>query len=153
MLISKINDWVIIFLSFSILVAMAGLGYWDLLDGRVFNPVLEFGARSTNQTHMTEKLVYHPGEMVYARVLMQKNRSIEGVIQWHLIDDEVKTFPPRTGNLPIGVWDAKVRIETIPLESKPAAHYWFCGTVRYKINWLAYLTYNLWTNKFNVVKK
>lgn len=153
LLINKLNDWVLIFLSTSIIIAVAALGWWDLIDGRVFNPVLEFGARSTLQTHMTEKLVYHPGEMVYARVLFQKNRPLRGILQWHLVNDEMRAFPPREGTLPVGIWDARVRVEVIPQDVTLNKDHWFCGTVTYRINWLATLPYSIWTNKFKVVRK
>lgn len=153
MLLNRLNDWVLILLSLTILISIAALGWWDLIDGKLVNPVLEFGTRSTGVTHMTEKSIYHPGEMVYARVLVQKNRSVQGVIQWHLVNGEMRTFPSRPGSLPVGIYDALVKVEIIPDDMHLNKEYWFCGSIVYKINWLANLTYNLWTNKFKVVKK
>lgn len=141
-----------IFLAAATLVIIA-YGLWaDQLDGRYIFPILEMGHRAQQFTHETTKTVYHPGEMVWARVLFHKNRSIDGVIHWNLIDGREVSFPCRSGTLPEGVWDKKVRVEQIPEDVVPGEH-WFAGTVTYYPNWLSSgVTYQVWTNRFQVVR-
>jgi hypothetical protein len=149
--IKRSIDWAVVVASAAIVLAIA-YGIWcDVIDGRIYNPVLEFGTRFSGPTHLVEKETYKPGEMVYANVLFHKNRAITGVIQWALINKELKQFPPRPGSLPVGIFNGKVRVEPIPLDANQGEH-WFCGTVNYKINWLANLSYNIWTDKFEVVR-
>lgn len=152
MLIRRLNDWVILTLSGVILVSVTYLFYCDKIDGHILFPVLEMGARSSLYTHQTTKQKYHPGEMVYARVLMKKNRAITGILQWSLVNDEVKTFKSRPGSLPIGVWDIIVPMEPIPEDAKPGK-YWFCGGITYQVNWLGKKHYDLWSNDFIIEKK
>lgn len=148
----SILSWTLISLAAVILLAVF-YGIWcDVIDGRLYNPVLEFGKRSSGITHQTIKDTYHPGEMVYARVILQKQRNITGIIQWQLINKVTQKFPERPGSLPMGIYDHVVSVEQIPLDAQPGEH-WFCGTVKYKVNWLSSpVTYDLWTNKFLVVK-
>lgn len=144
-------DWSIVIASGAIVLAVM-YGIWcDVIDGRIYKPVLEFGSRFTGPTHHTTKSIYKPGELVYARIAMQKQRSIPGTIQWSLINHELKQYPARDGSLPAGVFDYVVPVEKIPMDAEVGEH-WFCGTVRYRVNWLSTVSYSVWTNKFEVVR-
>lgn len=152
MRLKRITDWVVILLSATILLAMLYAGWCDLIDGRLYKPVIEFGSRFVGPTHLTTKLVYKPGEMVFARIAFQKQRNIPGIIQWTLINHDFRQFTERSGSLPVGVFDHIVPVEKIPIDIDIGEH-WFCGTVRYKVNWLSTVSHSIWTNKFEVVKK
>lgn len=143
--------WTLIGLASVILLAICYGAWCDLIDGRLYNPVLEWGARSQGPTHNTTQQVYHPGEMVYARVLFNKQRNVSGDLQWQLINHIVRQFPVRPGSLPIGVWDHIVPVEIIPNDIEPGDYY-FAGTVKYKVNWLSTVAYSIWTNKITVVR-
>lgn len=147
----SVLSWTLIALATAILLAIFYGAWCDIFDGRIYNPVLEWGARSRGPTHTTTQQIYRPGEMVYARVLFNKQRNISGILQWQLIDHIVRQFPERPGSLPIGVWDHEVPVERIPMDIEPGDYY-FAGTVRYKVNWLSTVTYEIWTNKVTVVK-
>lgn len=149
-MVGKITDWVVVAISFALVL---GVGYWiwcDVVDGKIYNPVLEFGTRSTGVTHKTTKDVYYPGEMVMARVLFQKNRNLTGIIQWHLINKKITDFKSRQVTLPVGIWDTEVRVEILPEDTIPGEH-WFCGVVTYLVNWLGKVEYPVWTNRFVVL--
>lgn len=134
----------------SALVIVVCYGIWaDMLDGKLINPVLEFGTRSKEYTHRTTKCVYHPGEMVQAEVMFHKNRNLVAEIRWNLINDRLQSYPVRSGSLPVGIWDKVLDIERIPLDALPGEH-WFCGTTVYRPNWIGKVEYPIWTNKFMV---
>lgn len=144
--------WGLIIMSVVLLIIVFAIGWMQLVDGRIVNPVIEYGVRSSSGiTHETTKTSYYPGEKVYARVIFRKCRNIPGELQWELINDKVTMYPSRPGSLPIGIWDHVVPVEVIPYDTEPGEH-WFAGTIKYRINWLSTVTYPMWTNKFNVVK-
>lgn len=148
----QISDWVIIFMSAVIFMSVVYWAFCDMVDGKIYNPILEMGTRAKVFTHQTTKTAYRPGDMVYAHVMFHKNRNLVGIIQWHMINNQMTTFAPRNGSLPIGVYDQVVPVERIPDDVKPGEH-WFTGTVVYRPNWIGIVEYPVWTNKFEVVAK
>ena len=150
-MVDKIKDYGLVVASGVLVLAAVYFLYATALDGHMIRPVLDFGTRASIQTHRTMHDKYRPGDLVHAELLMHKNRNIEGIIRWNLIDGTVIRYPARVGSLPVGVWDKIVPVEVLPKDLQPGT-YWFCGTVTYHVLWPGVVTYPIWTNQFEVVK-
>jgi hypothetical protein len=77
---------------------------------------------------------YHCGEIVLARVMMQKNKEATGTVQWKLISNEpggtAFTYPPKAISSPVGIIDHWTRVEKLPDICTPG-QYHFEGTMIY----------------------
>lgn len=151
MIKDRLFTWGLISLSGIVLVIVLVCGWFEFVDGTIYDPVLEWGTRFGRQ-YQTTKDVYCAGDMVYARLVIHKNRSIPGILKWNLVDHRLINYPPREVTLPAGVWDTVVEIQQIPWDADSGEH-WFSGEVSYQANFMRIVTYPIWSNKFTVVAK
>lgn len=131
-----------------ITVGSAILFYFAYLDGVSINPVIKFN----NTTLITEKNEYKPGEIVKAKIDYCKYRHITPTVQWSLTDTYLKYFPERKGGIiELGCKSMIIEVEKIPMDTYPGQYY-FSGLVKYRVNGMRELSYELTTNKFMIVK-
>lgn len=115
------------------------------IDGHYMRPVIEFEGPVT-----TEKQVYHPGELVKAKMTFCKYRNEESFIQWHLVDTYLKIFPQRTGGVAIGCYrDLVVDIEIVPKDQIPDTVH-FEQILQYSLNPWNTVGVPIRTNDFQV---
>jgi hypothetical protein len=85
---------------------------------------------------MREGKYYKCGEMVLARVMMQKQREAIGEVHWKLVSSEpggnAYSYLPRTVSAPIGIIDHWARVEKLPDICVPG-QYHFEGTIAYPV--------------------
>lgn len=132
-----------------LIVGSAVLFYYGFLDGKVFNPVIEF--QSDVSSLKTEKEEYHIGEMVRAHLDFCKIRNISASIQWTLVDDFLITFDADERGVPPGCHTTIFEIKKVP-DIAHSGTYRFEGLLSYKLNGWNTVTYSLKTQEFRVVK-
>jgi hypothetical protein len=157
-------EWAVITLAMAVFT-LTCLGIWfKFIDGQIVNVPIVFNQPhpygypvkphdeqiAQGITHMTTKTTYRHGEMVYAYVDLQKNRTEPGKLQWQLMDQRFYPYVSRMGVIPPGHHHMTVAIEKIPLHVPPG-QYHFSGTVSYEVNFLQDIHIPIRTNCFEVV--
>lgn len=118
------------------------------LDGQLFNPPITIKVDHFTTTQTT----YHPGDKVQAITSFCKNRDIDGVARWALVDTYIKIFPLKLLTLPVGCYTDKiVTLATIPDDSYSDTYH-LEGTFTYRVNILSTFTIPVKTNSFQVIK-
>ena len=101
---------------------------------------------------MAEGKFYKCGEMVLARVTMQKQREAVGTVQWKLVGNDpggnAYTYPPKTISAHIGIIDNWTRVEKLPDVCSPG-QYHFEGTMVYPVTF-GTVIYTIRTTCFTV---
>lgn len=134
---------------FAIFMMLAGIYMFFLLVvDEQWHPVIDW--EGGNQVNMlTDKKVYHSGEVVRARMTFQKLRNVTGTVKWMLINNHIDAFPPRPAMTPPGIYDKEFDIERLPINVSKGRHY-FVGYLTYKINPLKEVSYTIRTSCFDV---
>lgn len=126
----------------------AGLAYAAFIDGTVFRVPMHFASDITR--YRLEKTVYHPGDIVRAYVSFCKSYPIQARTTWTLVDGQLITFTPITGDAGKGCrTDALFTIATLPpYLTNEVAH--FEGEADYQVNPLHTVRYYLRTEDFTI---
>ena len=111
--------------------------YYSQIDGEYINVPVRFHYWNTHNTitHETTEKSYYPGDIVYGKISVKKDRVWPGVVQWILVDGSHYCYPPRSGVLEKGIEERIVEIEKIPVDAKPGVYY-FTGTIMYELNFI-----------------
>ncbi|MFA5025666.1 MAG: hypothetical protein WC503_04125 [Candidatus Shapirobacteria bacterium] len=121
-----------------ILLATVVLGYTYLrqIDGVYVNKPIVFTYWDGNIiTHQTTKLVYHPGEIVYAKIIAHKDKLWPAIIQWNLVNGCFHSYQSKDETLEAGRTERITKIEQIPIDIKPGEDY-FYGSVTFDLNFV-----------------
>jgi hypothetical protein len=141
-----------IILSVVLILFILLLGFYQFIDGIYYKPVLEF----ESNIFQTTKNYYFPGETVYVKMKFKKNRDLQGVMKWALIDGRFYGYIERITSLPIGEYDFIYEIGKIPeLSFVPDLNedWYFSGCVSYEVNSINTVVYSLRTTKFKIMDK
>lgn len=121
--------------------------YSVFMDGKIFNAPVQF-----NGDMKTEFAVYHPGEVVRAKVSYCKYRNIPAHLQWNLVDTYIKTYLAKDVSTETGCKDGYFEIEKIPLDQMSGIVH-FETLVEYDINKFNTVRVPLRTNAFIVMRQ
>lgn len=147
---ARLRSYALLLFSFTVMIVMIAVAITSLYHAT--HPVLDW--TGGNQLDMqTEKEVYHPGEMVRARMIFQKERPVTGTIKWYLKDHVYsKSYRERMAAAPVGIYDIMTEIERIPDDCPPGIFH-FQGTINYPLNFLYSISYGLRTICFKVERR
>jgi hypothetical protein len=137
-------------LTVMLIVFILVLGHMQFIDGTFYKPVLE----DPPELLQTSRCYYRPGEMVWAKLDIKKNRDVLGRVKWNLIDNRLFQFNSRVVSLPAGDYDVWIEVERIPrhLPNRSENEKWFFkGSVEYEINPIKSVVYPLRTTEFEIV--
>lgn len=132
-----------------VMIGSVVLLYETFLDGDVFNKPIQF----KNTQLQTTETIYHPGDIVKAKISFCKDRIITPTVKWELIDTWIRFYPNKAGGLAMkGCFtNHEISLEPLPRDLLPGTYY-FAASVIYQVNPLNSVEYNLTTNKFTVEK-
>lgn len=134
-------------LSGLLILGSLGLVFALVIDGKIWNPPLEFQAEPVQ----TEKEIYRPGEVVRGYMTFCKNRTIAGTLQWSLVDTYLIIYPERMSAAAAGCYERRlVEIEKLAANLRPDTYH-FQGSVSYQINSMNAVVVRFKTTEFQVV--
>lgn len=120
------------------------LGYF-LIDGTVVRPIIHFDGEL-----VTTRAIYHPGDLVQAKVRFCKYRNIPATVQWTLSNDRLTFYTPQVQSIgTTGCFDRITDIEELSPRALPGAYH-FNGTLIYQVNPLKKVIVNIRTTPFTV---
>lgn len=134
---AKLKDAVMFLCFFLLIMIISGYTYLSQIDGIYVNKPIEFHYwdRGNVITHQTTKLVYHPGEMVYAKIISYKIRIWPAVLQWNLTSGCLKQYPTRPESLEAGIIERIVAAERVALDAPPGEEC-FYGSATFDLNFI-----------------
>jgi hypothetical protein len=148
----KVREWgliaAVLVLFVMTIYPVIGVEVWPVLDTKGGNLM----------SMEVERLdrVYHPGEMVVAQFIFQKERAVTGQIKWELMpsplnpDAKVVLYPARVVAGPVGFVNHFANVERLDEDTKPG-WYKFRGTITYPLV-IGTVPYQLQTVCFEVRK-
>jgi hypothetical protein len=141
----KIEAWGVVVLSGLLFVAMIVMGWMMFVDGTIWRPVITYD----NSLLETDKTIYAPGDLVYAKVEFYKSRDLVGEQKWNLVNGRVFAYASRKVSIPSGVTEKWMLIEKLPHCEKGEYH--FEGLSTYQVNPLRSISYKLKTRPFMIL--
>lgn len=136
-LISKLNYWAMWACFILLTTVVLGYTYLSQIDGVYLNKPITFHYwfDKGEVTHLTTKMEYKPGEVVYAKIIAHKNQVWPAIIQWTLVDGCFHPYPPKSGVLEAGRTEKTVKVERLELDVKPGEDY-FQGSATFDLNFI-----------------
>ena len=99
----------------------------------------------------TDKQQYKNGEALYAKFKFCKHTTVDCEVNWAFIDDLIYNVPTHHGIVEPGCYEKDIFISNIPENLQPG-RYHVIGEIKYQINPMQLITYNVSTNNFLIVK-
>ena len=133
---NKLNYWAMWCCFILLTIVVLGYTYLSQIDGIYVNrPIIFTYWDGSTITHQTTKLVYHPGETVYAKIIAHKDKLWPSVIQWNLANGCFHAYPAKNGTLEAGRNERVLKIEQLPKDLKPGEDY-FYGSTTFDLNFV-----------------
>jgi hypothetical protein len=141
----KVEAWGVVILAGLLFLAMIVIGWMMFIDGTIWRPVIVYESTLLE----TDKSIYSPGDLVYARIEFYKSRNLVGEQKWNLVDGRIFPYASRKVSIPSGVTDKWVLIEKLP--NCETGEYHFEGLSTYQVNPLRSISYKLKTKPFRIM--
>jgi hypothetical protein len=140
---SKVSDWILNVLLFSVIFLVGLLCYWEIRDYEVLTPL--------ENNYELSKEVYKKGEVLEIKFRICKNLNYPEQVLGRFVDGVIFSIPDKNTNFDVGCYDTYLTGVSIP-ETLPEGDYIYEEKIVYRVNPFKTIEYTFTTPPFAVVE-